>query len=53
MRPLGAYSSKYSTQRYYYGIKHRSQISATFLGKKVNKRRSANSRKFDTFPYAL
>ena len=49
----GAYSSKYVTKRYCYGIKLRSQISAAFLEKKVNKRRGANSRKFGTFPYAL
>ena len=49
----GAYSCKYGSKRYYYGTKHRFQISAVFLGKKVNKRRGANSRKFGTFPNAL
>ena len=47
------YSNKYGTKRYCYGIKLRSQISAAFFEKKVNKRRGANSRKFGTFPYAL
>ena len=49
----GAYSCKYGANRYYYGIKHSSQISAAFLEEKVTKRRDANSRKFGTFPYAL
>ena len=45
----GAYSYKYGTKQYYYGIKHRSQISAAFLEKNVYKRRGANSCKFGTF----
>ena len=39
--------------RYYYAVKLRSQISAAYLEKKVNKRRGANSRKFGTFPRQL
>ena len=30
-QPRGTYSCKYGTKRYYYGIKHRSQISAAAL----------------------
>ena len=41
----GTYSRKYGTKRYYYGIKHRPQISAAFLRK--------NLISFGAFPYAL